>query len=288
MRRTLFLALLLSASALLSCNKKEEPLRTDYIKVWLTNPDKTVEDLQIPFDGTDDGCFHVQSNVDFETRFMDPPDGSGGWFHITSVENVEPGHLKVSYTADSMLGGNSLDRRTCKYSVANPSLFLGKFLSIRQGYSQVYSDNFDDKGGYVTLQAGMAPYTTPYLSALNVTFYDYVSLNVWAESSILVDNINITMDVTVEGGAVVDNINRPSYRINVPLGTGPSASNMKWFLLSNQGQRLSDKTRLTFSVVNPSGVTVRFTNLKLYKVSEAEIENLADDEEFNFDDDDWI
>ena len=84
--------------------------------------------------------------------------------------------------------------------------------------------------------------------------------------------------MTVNGGPVFKDINRTEYTVNVPVGNAPVASNMHFLLMWNKGNVMGSKTTLTFSVNNPEGTDVHIDNLQIYKVSEAELDNFADDE----------
>ena len=53
---------------------------------------------------------------------------------------------------------------------------------------------------------------------------------------------------------------------------------MHFLLMWNKGNVMGSKTTLTFSVDNPDGTDVYIDNLQIYKVSEAELDNFADDE----------
>ena len=95
------------------------------------------------------------------------------------------------------------------------------------------------------------------------------------------------MNVTVDGGPIFRDINRTTYTINVPVGTAPAANNMNFLLMWNKGQVMGSKTTLTFSVENEEGAIVYIDNLHIYKVSEAELDNFADDE-YEDEMEDWV
>lgn len=294
MKRNLKYCLLPALACIpLACGQKnagDVPLRSEYITVYdESRPNVLLSDVQLPFKGIKDGKLHVLTNADIDMRYTD--DGSG-WFSIKNIQEVEPGHRVITYDAVSLIDGNSLAQRTGYLSFTAPELYLGKFMKVRQGYDQAWEEDFSSfPAGCVSL-SGSDEWSTPEIAVVATHYYDYVSFNAWAEASGDMAGRNLTLDVSVAGGAVFEDINRTTFRINVPLGKGPESSNLRWLLLSNGGGRMSSATSLKFSVHNPSGVSVCVGNLRVYKVSEAEIENFwDDDEEFNEDeseDDDWI
>lgn len=273
-----------------ACSDNDAPLRKEYIKVYTSSPDTLLDDIQIPFEGVSGGEIHILTNDDVTMRYMvNPalPAESRDWFTITSMETVAEGHVVIRYDAASILGYNTLARRAGTLSVTDAQKWFGKFVGIRQGYVQVYEDNFDDRSGGDVSLTGLMTYSTSAIGAVNTNYYDYVSFNAFAESSSDVTGQNLTLDVSVSGGAVFDAIGRSSIRLNVPLADSASADNFRYVLLSNGGERMSASTSLTFSCSNPSGETVHIDNLAVYKVSEAELEDLADDEEDFSDDENW-
>lgn len=291
MTSSLKYALLLMPLALVSCEPKEteeKPLREEFITVYdETKPNVTLDEVRIPIKGVQDGKLHVLTNVDLNMSYNEP-----GWFVIKDVQEVDSGHKVITYDASSMIGDNSLDLRSGNLSFSCPEKYFGKFMKISQGYDQVWEETFSDGNGTLRL-AGNLKWTTPELSAIASHYYDYLSFNAWAEATGDITGRNITLDVTVSGGAVFSEINRTTYRINVPLGDGPDGNNLRWLMLSSGGKIMNAQTTLTFSVHNPSGVTVSVTNVRVYKVTESDYEDFwEDEEEFNddngSDDDDWI
>lgn len=228
------------------------------------------------------------TNVDLKMSYNEP-----GWFVIKDVKEVDNGHKVITYDAMSMIDDNSLDYRSGNLSFSCPEVYFGKFMKVSQGYDQVWEETFSDSGPGCLRLEGNLKWTTPELAEIASHYYDYVSFNAWAESEVDVTGRNITLDVTVSGGAVFSEINRTTYRINVPLGTGPEGDNLRWLMLSSGGSIMNAQTTLTFSVHNPSGVVVNVSNVRVYKVTESDYEDFwEDDEEFNDDqgggDDDWI
>lgn len=269
--------------------KEDSPQRTEYIRIWQDErPGVFLDNIQIPFEGVTDGKIHVNSNVALEMSYN--PGNSGDWFTIKSVDSAEPGHSIITYDAASMLPDNSLERRHGNLRLVAPDLFFGKFLNVQQGYDQVWSETFDANPGNYESLSGVKTWSSDEISALGTHFYDYLSFNAWAEAVSDVSGRNLTVDVTVGGGPVFEAINRTVYSFNVPVGSAAAAENIHFALLSNGGARMSPKTTLTFSVHNPAGVTVKIANVRLYKVSEEEIDDfLNDDEDYNNDDEeDWI
>ena len=281
------------AAIIPGCSNYDKPssqVREDYIKVYETSPDKLVDDIQIPFDGAQDGKIHVLSNVPLQWKYLiDQTITDTGWFKIKSVEEVEAGHTVVTYDAASLIDLNSLDRRGCSLSFSSPEAFLGKFMSVRQGYSRHFLEDFSDELDGTVNITGKQTYTTQEYPVLNGDYYDYISFNAWAVTDNEFLSKNITLDITVSGGKFFDT-DLTTYRINVPIGTGPARDNFKYLLLVGNGERMSAKTTFTFSTANDDHVYVHVDNLAAYQVTEADLLMLFDDEDFFIEEDepDWI
>lgn len=292
-RKTILLLLYASLAVTLSaCDKGgevEAPLRNEFIKVYETSAEKTVNDIQIPFDGVQDGKIHVLTNVELQWKYFVSQSATySDWFQINSVEKIEPGHIVVSYDAASILALNSLERREGKLSFSCPSQSLGKFLSIRQGYERKFLEEFSEEAdGCITI-TGQQSFTTEEYPSFNSDYFDYISFNAWAETDNEFLSKNITLDVTVSGGRFYET-GFTTYRVNVPLGTAPEKSNLKYLLLVGDGVRMSPKTKFTFSTANDDDVFVHIDNFSAYRVTEAEMGVLYDDEDIEFEEeDDWI
>ena len=270
-----------------SCAQKPrvEILRDDFISVYEQNPERTVDNIQVPFDGAEDAKINVVSNRPLEWVYRVGNDQQDpAWFQIKEVKDMGDGHMEITYDAASILELNTLERRQGYLSFSNQDAYLGKFLAIRQGYTLQYEEDFGSLGGTLSL-TGKQTYKTEELSIINRDYYDYVSFNAYAEVNTEFLDHNITLDVTITGGKF-ESIDRTTYRLSIPVGDKPQKENLHFMLLSNGGQLMSSKTTLTFSVANDEGVTVHIDNLHLYKVSEAELHDFSDEE---FDDsEEWI
>lgn len=282
-----FLVMLTVAIAASSCEQKGrvDILRDDFISVYEQNPQKTVDNIQVPFDGVTDAKINVLSNLPLDWVYRVNNDQEDpAWLQIKEVKDLGDGHMEITYDAASILELNTLERRQGYLSFSSEYAFMGKFLTIRQGYVLQYEEDFGSLGGTLSL-SGKQTYTTEELAIINRDYYDYVSFNAYAEvNTEFLDN-NITLDVTIHGGKF-DGIDRTTYRVSIPLGDKPEKENLHFMLLSNGGELMSSKTTLTFSVENDEGVTVHVDNLHLYKVSEAELHDLSDED---FDDsEEWI
>lgn len=294
MTRHSFILLFASLAAILpGCGRANQPssqVREEYIKVYETSPDKLVDDIQIPFDGAQDGKIHVLSNVPLQWKYLiDQTEPDSGWFKIKSVEEVEAGHLLVIYDAASLIDLNSLDRRGGRLSFSSPEAFLGKFMAVRQGYSQQFLEDFSDEPDGTVKITGKQTYTTQEYPVLNTDYYDYISFNAWAETDNEFLSKNITLDITVSGGKF-HATDLSTYRINVPMGTGPAKDNFKYLLIVGNGERMSAKTTFTFSTANDDHVYVHVDNFAAYQVTEADLLNLFDDDDFLIEEEepDWI
>lgn len=290
-------AIIITASALsvflFSCQQKEEQtvLRSEYIQVYDNDAPKPVDNIQIPFDGVQDGKIHVLSNVDLEWRyFVNQTTPGNDWLTIKSVELEAPGHLVVTYDAASILALNSLERREGHLTFSCPDVSLGKFLPVRQGYQNQFLEEFSDfEGGCLTI-TGNETFTTEKYPVLNLDYFDYIAFNAWATTDNPFLGKNITLDVTVSGGKFYDT-GLFTYRVNVPLGLGADKSNLKYLLVVGNGKHMSPDTQFTFSVANDDRVYVHIDNFAAYKVTEAEMGELFEDEEFDDEGEeggDWI
>lgn len=285
---------LLLAASVCACNRSddpERPVRDDYIKVYEVSAKKTVDAIQIPFEGVQDGTIHVLSNVALEWRqLIDPSEDEEevSWLTIKSVEEVEPGHIVVSYDAEPLIALNALDRRSSRLSFFNEEESLGKFLPLRQGYSRQFMETFDDEDDKTLVITGSKSFTTPEYPKLNADYFDYIAFNAWAETTNEFISKNITLDVTISGGRFYET-EMTTFRVNVPIGTAADKSNFKYLLVMGNDGHMSPKTHFTFSVANDNDVFVHIDNFAAYKVTEAEMGFLFEDEEFDEDEEvDWI
>ncbi len=293
MNRSSLIFLCASAAAVLcACNENKvdlRPVRSEFIKVYEVSENKTVDNIQVPFEGVVDGKIHVLSNVALEWKYLVDQTATGtDWLQIKSVEEVEPGHTVVTYDAASILPLNSIDRRSGRLSFSCPSQSLGKFLPIRQGYDCKFVEDYSSEpGGCITI-TGDQTYITKEYPSFSSDYYDYISFNAWAETTNEFLSKNITLDVTVSGGKFYET-GLTTFRVNVPLGTGPDENNLKYLLLVGNDQHMSPETKFTFSTANDDEVYVHIDNFSAYKVTEAEMGYLFDDEALEGDEEvDWI
>ena len=275
---------------LCACSNQDGPLRpvrSDYIKVYETSENKTVDAIQIPLDGVQDGQIHIDSNLDLQwKRLVDPKATDTDWFVIKSVEETGAGHIVITYDAASLLALNSLEWRSTKLSFSNANASLGKFMTVGQGYDR----NFIEEDQTISL-TGEETFTTKPYPVLNADYFDYIAFNAWAVTDNEFRSKNITLDITISGGLFYET-NLTTYRVNVPIGTGPDKSNFKYLLIVGDGERLSNTTHFTFSVANDDFVYVYLTNFSAYKVTEADMNYLYSEDDFDWTEDedgaDWI
>ena len=284
MNKKLLILLGIALAALpCACNKAggdSAPTRSEFIKVYETSEEKPVDSIQVPFDGVQDGQIHVLSNVELDWKYMvnqtlSEAEMDPEWFLVKGEPVLQPDdkypyHYVVTYDAKSILVLNSLERRSGKLSFSCPSASLGKFLSVRQGYSRRFVETFNGETDGVLTITGNQTYTTKDYPVLNTDYYDYISFNAWAETENEFRSKNITLDITVSGGHFHDT-GLATYRINVPIGTGPDQSNLKYLLLVGNGERMSAKTHFTFSAANDDLVFIHIDNFAAYEVSLAEM-----------------
>lgn len=281
-----------AAFVLCACNGNKvdlRPVRSEFINVYEVSKEKTVDNIQIPFKGVQDGKIHILSNVSLEWKYyVNQTETGTDWFQIKSVEEVEPGHVVVTYDAASILPLNSIERRSGHLSLSCPSQSMGKFLPIRQGYELKFVEEFSSEPGECITITGDETYITKEYPSFSADYYDYISFNAWAETTNEFLSKNITLDVTVSGGKFYET-GMTTYRFNVPLGTAPDENNLKYVLLVGLDQHMSPETKFTFSTDNDVDVHVHIDNFSAYKVTEAEMGYLFEDEEFEGGEDvDWI
>ncbi|MBO4475415.1 MAG: hypothetical protein J5737_01650 [Bacteroidales bacterium] len=291
-KKSLLLLCTSVASVLCACKGNEvdlRPVRSEFIKVYEVSEKKTVDNIQVPFEGVQDGKIHVLTNVGLEWKYLVNQTETGtDWFRIKSVDEVEPGHIVVTYDAASILPLNSIERRSGRLSFSCPSQSLGKFLPIRQGYERKFVEEFSSEPGECITITGDETFITKEYPSFSADYYDYISFNAWAETTNEFLSKNITLDVTVSGGKFYET-GLTTFRVNVPLGTGPDENNLKYLLLVGDGQHMSAETKFTFSTANDDEVYVHIDNFSAYKVTEAEMGYLFDDEAFEGDEEvDWI
>lgn len=283
MKKKVLLLLSVALAAVCSCNTDDSPrrpVRSEYITVYETSPEKAVDAIQVPFEGVHDGKIHVLANVPVQWKyFVDQTDTGTDWFKIKSVEEIESGHIVVTYDAESILALNSLNRRSGRLSFSCPEQYLGKYLPVKQGYSRRFHEDFSEEPDQTLVITGRQTYTTDEYPMLNADYCDYISFNAWAETTNEFRSKNITLDITVYGGKFYST-GLTTYRVNVPIGTGPDETNIRYLLLVGDGKRMSEKTTFTFSTANDDQVYVHIDNFSAYQVTEAEMGLLFVDEDF--------
>ena len=91
MNKKVFILFGLSVAALLaSCKKGDDrPVRSDYIKVYETSVNKTLDNILVPFEGATDGQVHVLSNVPLQWKYLADQDDAE-WFTIKVCSGVPP------------------------------------------------------------------------------------------------------------------------------------------------------------------------------------------------------
>ena len=276
---------------LCGCNKNENlrPERGEYIKVYDATSKKPQDNIQVPLEGAEDGEIHVFSNVDLDWKyFVDQTDDDTDWFTIKSVEEVEPGHMVIVYDAASLLDLNSLSRRSGRLSFSCPAQSFGKFLAVRQGYERQFVEEFSDQPDKHLTITGKQTFTTREYPELSRDYFDYISFNAWADTDNEFLSKNITLDITISGGLFYDT-GLTTFRVNVPFGDAADAGNFKNLLLVGDGRQMSSKTTFTFSTANDDQVYVHIDNFAAYKVTEADLGVLFEDEEFEVEEEiDWI
>lgn len=273
LRRELIFATL-SALMLISCNK-ETNLRQEYINVYHNGSQNAVSSISVPPAGIEDGVIDVHTNAPLDISYRQAFDSDENtWFMIKSVESVGDDCMRIRYCASSLIEKNSIDLRTGTISLSNSSLYLGKYLPVRQGYDLVKEvsssvDLIDEKGTY----------TTEKITDLNKSTSAIVSFNAYAQTGYEAGGKNISLDIELRGGAVFNGSGRTSFRVNVKTGTDPDSSNFHYLLFANEDlSLLSQDTMLHFSVKNPKGTVVYVSNIKIYKVKDADLGDLVFEE----------
>lgn len=290
-------AIVLACAAVASCKIQrsvDTPLRSEKISVYTSeNPGVLLNNVQVPFTGVEAGEIHILSDKPLDMNYVvDPtlPEQEQKWFTIRNVEQIAPGHTVVTYDATSIIEDNSLSRRSGLLSLTNAPAYLGKFLTIRQGYTVTYDAGFDAAAlGSLSLSGNMV-YTTPALNNINLHYYDYISFNAYAQVPTGMDPVGqtFTIDVSIQGAPYFDATGQKSIRLNVPVSSNDAPENLHYLLITNHGERIGAGVKLSFTTNNPTGVIVHFNNLRIYKVSEAELEDLVDDdEEYDPDNENW-
>ena len=257
----------------------DNPTRKEFIKVYEESPDKLLDGIEIPVEGAQDAKIHVLSNVPLQWKYLPNPNSTEtDWLTIKSIEEVESGHVVVTYDAQSLLAKNSLEQRSVRLSFSSPEAFLGKFLVLSQGHDILVTDDFSTELGGALSLTGKQTYTTREFPEVNTDHYEFITFNAWAETDNEFPKKNITLDVTVSGGMFYET-RLTTHRINVPLGTSPDESNFKYILvMGSKDDRMSAKTNFTFSVENDDQVVVHVDDFAIYTVSPAYLEFLYQDE----------
>lgn len=293
MKRQLLL-LICAVFAVVGCSKDEpqRPVRSDYIKVYDgATTGKYIDNLQVPFEGVAKGEIHVLSNVPLKMDYyVDQNDIVNDWFRINpEPKQVAENHYVYYYEADAVIDGNTIDRRSSSLNFSNPLCSFGKFMSVRQGYENLFVEDYSEMPGGNVCLTDRETFVTKEYEDFKSDYFDYISFNAWAQSDNEFMTKNITLDVTVSTGCQFYDTGRTTFRVNVPLGTAADKSNLKYLLLSGVGGRMDPKVKFTFSVNNDNLVYVHIDNLAGYKVKDAELGTIIEDEEYyEQDGEDWI
>ena len=95
------------AALLCSCSGNpgvQTQTRDEFIKVYTESPDKLIDNIQVPLEGVQDGQIHVLTNVDLQWKFfMNQDSENKTWINIKSAEEIEEGHILITYDAESLL-----------------------------------------------------------------------------------------------------------------------------------------------------------------------------------------
>ena len=196
-KKTLTFIWVCFAALLCSCSGKENAetvTRDEFIKVYTESPDKLIDKIQVPLEGAQDGQIHILTNVDLDWEFfMNPNQEDKTWIQIKTVEEVEKGHMVITYDAESLLDKNTLDWRGGRLSFYCPEQSLGKFMTVDQGYEIIFEETFESEPQGNVKLTGKESYTTQEYPVLNEDFYDYISFNAWAETTNEFLSKNITL-----------------------------------------------------------------------------------------------
>lgn len=270
------------SAAIQSCNMTDA-VPEAFIAVK-SDQSASVSNLQLPFDGVENGCLNVVHSVDVEWKYEPAPSAADGdWFKVTSVKTVSKTEFVIEYSAESMASCNSLERRTGVLSIVGPDSFAGKFINVRQGYDKIYENLFKDQPDGCKILGGRVTYTTPETDAFKDVCNTYISFNAWTESS--AGDAPAAINVRIEGGAVFDDFGSAECRVAIGGSSQASPDNFHCLLSSNGGKVMNASTRFVFSADTPDGTIVKLANVRLYKVSEAERQDMSDDDEEWIDDD---
>lgn len=283
--------LLISGLTLLaaSCQNfgaKDGPVRPDAISIYTESPDKTLSGIQVPLEGVEDGTIHIvttDANVETPVYVADPSLQSSDydWLTIKSIEPWKNGEILMHYSAKSLLSDEKITKRGGQIYVTNPATALGRYINISQGYTLIYENFFDEtKEGYLVIPEG-GSYETEICAQLANTYYDYVSFNAWIETDKLDQSTTYAVTLSSES-ALFDPIRQHRYSVSASTASDASGS-FRYVLIGNGGVKLGGETTIVFSnESNPAGARLCIDNLRYYKISEGEIEDLFEEEEIDF------
>ena len=273
--------LLLLFILLSSCSRDMDPgVRNETVNVYLNDGVTAVDRLQIPLEGGD-GTIRVFSSLPLNVKYEEPvASADSGWFRIDTVEQTAADTWILRYKAASILDKKDITRRSGCLSLNDTLNFFGKFLDVHQGFEKVY----DFAGDTLSLAPGEV-YATEALNKLSNHSYDCVTFTAYALSPEQAADSLVVLDMTVKGGALMESIDMNAMSFSLPAASDFTAVNYRTVLLYNKGKYMPSATALILAASgnNPVGSTVRITDIRVYKVTEAEFRYGEDEDEWEDD-----
>lgn len=270
------LGFLITALALsVGCARPQTELRPETLQVWHSSTKEDLNVVQISPSGEAEGRIHIISSEELDIKYTN--DGSE-WFRISEIEEPVRGHYIVNFDADPV--DNSMSERTGILGITCSEKYFGRFVTIRQGYKEIFRDDFDKtREGFLALEPGQS-YTTGFIDAgINKTFYDYVCFNAYVQCGAGVQKLSFTLDLEILGGAVEDDTWSEDAAFEIDRGSSFDSRTFKYVLISNKGEKISGDTRFRFSFSEDTGSDVRLLidNLTVCSVDAEETTDNPDD-----------
>ena len=262
-------AALAAGLALGACSSSggyEDVLRPERIRVYELNAGDDLSVVILPVEGIEDGEIHVVTDVDVDITYeaSDP-----SWLTIDQVERTAADHYVVHYTVPAL--SNPLDRRYGMLNIAAPSLFLGSFVTLQQGYSVRYAA----PSATQTLQAGES-WTSAYAEGIRSDYNDFIAFNAWAPEG----SSSNRLLVEIIGEGTFRDTGQRSRIVEVPAGKSASAGNWHYFRVHNDGERMDADFQVRLSAADAGeAVRLQFARFKIYRITTSQAASIEDDNE---------
>lgn len=258
MRNTLkMLSVSLLMTLVLSCNKASEAPR---LKVLSSDGTPLTTALSLPFHGgefTLTAFCEEEIDIFYEQSSQTPQE----WFQLQEVNKVSAEEYRIKFTCEPLAG--TLDLRNGTLSFVSPKTFIGMFLDIRQGYEQIFTENFSSLADKELKLSSGESWQSGLLTGLSSIKDAWVTFQAKAESA---NTLEHPVTVEIIGGASFPDIARTQCVVDIISSETYSNDNFYKLHIYNAGKVFSSETKLAFSVASDTDATIHIDNLTIYEI----------------------